>query len=109
MKKLFSKFTITQLLLTAIAGVMFIGCSDDEDDKRSSISGREVNWKYSIKDDNCIWVRDEGMPDYGYAFIYVTRISENEIIFSEWIPCKSLLNSLTAVKYIRVRNKIIKY
>ena len=48
MKKLFSKFTITQLLLTAIAGVMFIGCSDDEDDKRSSIYGREVNWKYSI-------------------------------------------------------------
>ena len=31
MKKQISKFTITLLLLTAITGVMFIGCNDDED------------------------------------------------------------------------------
>ena len=50
MNRVFKKFTITLLLLTAITGVMFIGCNDDEEDKRYSPQNTETsipNWEDS--------------------------------------------------------------
>ena len=172
MKKVFNEFTIALLLLTAITGVMFISCSDDEDDKRYSqntetsipnwedstvteynyktmplnyyLAGiwdeistgswsedsneygwekpspaddtsalilsptliisycwrHEVNWNYTIINDDYIDIDfNTGRNDHFKT--HIIRISENEMIFSAWVPCMYQLSNVPSVKFRR--------